>query len=66
MKPEHQQKIIHENQTLLCDKTIGTMVRKGILKDGPCESGETEDYIGLVTIGYLFKKVQKIIDKYPQ
>jgi len=45
---------------LMCDATVGDMVKAGVLKDGLCEEGETETGLALIVIGCLFNKVQDI------
>jgi len=45
---------------LLCDATVGDMVKTGVLNDGLCEEGETETGLALIVLGYLFNKVREI------
>ena len=45
---------------LMCDKTVGDMVKNGIITDGLCEEGETETGLALIVLGHLFREVQEI------
>ena len=67
MKPTYTE-LVEENHNLkvllnsvgalLCDGTVGEMVQKGILLDGPGEEGETDTGLALIVIGYLFNQYQ--------